>query len=404
MTTRQDHRRAFLQLLLAAFVLPVRGFARQAKAAIGNGVSFDARTASYHVYPKGRIQDALEAAARDPVNKTVHVHAGTYRPPAKGQALIWLNARHDGITLEAVGEVVLTAGNPGVADAQAHSYPAVVNHVVYFGDGVSRKTVFRGFKITGARNFTTGSGEKSPIESDDVRKTPFFYLDGGGIKIYARSYPTIENVEVYGNYTSPCGGGVSVEHLGQTQESVLFRNCIFRDNRTQITGSALDLLHGSHATIENCLFVGNVANLGVDYVGLLTGGEFHPEHGSGAMTVFDGSRAAVSNSTFTGNWNGVDDGGTGSTYVDSIFWKNTLAGGISTGPRYELDITDGAGVRGSFIHGDVNDLRGTVNRDVNTFDPPDPRFDAQFSPQAPQYRAVGYRPLKSPAAPVTIRP
>ena len=64
------------------------------------------------------------------------------------------------------------------------------------------------------------------------------------------------------------------------------------------------------------------------------------------MTVFAGSQATVSSCTFTGNWSGVDDDGTGSTYVDSIFWKNTLAGGISPGPRYEIDITDGAGVRG----------------------------------------------------------
>jgi hypothetical protein len=114
--------------------------------------------------------------------------------------------------------------------------------------------------------------------------------------------------------------------------------------------------------------------------------------------VFEGSRATVSRSTFTGNWNGVDDGGTGSTYVASIFWKNTLSGGISAGSRYELDILDGAGVRGSFIHGMVNDLRGTISGDVNTFDPPDPRFDAQFSPQASQYREVGYRPAAPPAA------
>jgi hypothetical protein len=60
------------------------------------------------------------------------------------------------------------------------------------------------------------------------------------------------------------------------------------------------------------------------------------------MTVFEGSRATVSKSTFTGNWSGVDDNGTGSTYVDTIFWKNTLKGGISPGSRYELDITDGA--------------------------------------------------------------
>jgi len=378
----------FVLLLLAVCLQAGESAALQDKP-----FTFDARAGTYHVHPKGRIQDALEAAAADPVNKKVLVHAGTYRPAAKGQALIWFNARHDGITLEAVGEVILTAANSEIADRKAPSYPAVVNHVVYFGDGVSRKTIFRGFKVTGANNFTTGSGEKSPIESDDIRKTVFFYTDGGGIKIYARSYPTIEGVEVYDNYASPCGGGVSVEHLGQSQESVLFRNCIFRNNRTQTTGSALDLLHGSAATVENCLFVGNVANMGVDVVGLLTGGEFHPENGSGAITVFADSRVMVSRSTLTGNWSGVDDAGRGSTYVDTIFWKNTLAGGISPGKRYELDIEDGAGVRGSFIHGDVNDLRGTITRELNTFDPPNPRFDARFVPQAPEYSKVGYRPV-----------
>jgi hypothetical protein len=200
-------------------------------------------------------------------------------------------------------------------------------------------------------------------------------------------------VEIYDNYASPCAGGVSVEHLGQPQDSVLFRNCIFRNNRTQTTGSALDLLHGSAATVENCLFVGNIANMGVDVVGLLTGGEFHPENGSGAITVFADSKMMMSRSTLTGNWSGVDDAGRGSSYVDTIFWKNTLAGGISPGKRYELDLEDGAGVRGSFIHGDINDLRGTIKKELNTFDPPDPRFDARFVPQAPEYSKVGYRPV-----------
>ena len=57
-----------------------------------------------------------------------------------------------------------------------------------------------------------------------------------------------------------------------------------------------------------------------------------------------------------------------------------------------------SGVRGSFIHGDVVDLRGTINRAVNTFNPPDPRFDAQFAPRAPEYASVGYRPVKSVGA------
>ena len=71
---------------------------------------------------------------------------------------------------------------------------------------------------------------------------------------------------------------------------------------------------------------------------------------------------------------------------------------VAQDPITNADITDGAGVRGSFIHGDVNDLRGTVNRDVNTIDPQDPRFDNQFAPRAPQYAAVGYRPVKVPTA------
>lgn len=384
-------RREFLQGALASTALVMRAEARQATA-LRPGITLEAATRTYHVRPPGQIQDALEAAARDPVNKRVVVHAGTYRPQATGQALIWFNARHDGLLVEAEGDVVLTAANPDVADRRAHSFPAVVTRVVYFGDGVTRKTVFRGFSITGANNFTTGTGQRSPIESDDVRKTPFFFADGGGIKVYARSYPTIERVQVFDNYTSPCGAGVSVEHLGQPTDSVLFRDCIFRDNRTQITGSAVDLLHGSFATMENCLFVGNVSNMGVDYVGMLTGGEYLAEHGSGALTVFAGSRATVSRCTFTRNWNGVDDNGTGSTYVDSLFWNNTLAGGISPGARYELDITDGSGVRGCFIHGQTNDLRGTINRATNTFDPPDPRFDERFVPREPRYAAVGYRP------------
>jgi len=401
MKGRPPHRRTVLQMLAALGALPARAVARQsaepANSRTTGSRTTGSRTTAIHVQPGGSIQDALEAAAKDPGNKRVIVHAGTYRPKARGQALIWFNARHDGITLEAEGDVTLNAANPDVADKKAPSHPAIVNHVVYFGDGISRKTVMRGFRITGANNFTTGSGDRSPIESDDVRKTPFFFADGGGIKIYARSYPTIEQVEVVENYTSPCGGGVSVEHLDQVQDAVLFRDCIFRNNRTQITGSAVDVLHGSRAVLENCLFTGNVANLGVDYVGMLSGGEYHSEHGSGALTVFARSRVSVTRCTFTGNWNGVDDDGTGSTYVDSIFWKNTLGGGISEGGRYEIDIVDSAGVRGSFIHGDINDLRQTIDAKANKLDPADPRFDAAFVPQAPEYAKVGYRPVKRPS-------
>lgn len=348
----------------------------------------------HQVYPGDDIQEALERAARDPINKTVRVHAGTYRPYRPGQALIWFNARHDGITLEAVGEVVLTAANPAVADPAAKSAPAIVNHVVYFGDGISRRTVLRGFKITGASNFVTESEEPTSIEPvagvSQLQKALFFYADGGGIKVFGRSYPTIENVEVYDNYTSPCGGGVSVEHRGFNKNAVLFRNCVFRNNRCQITGSAMDVLPNSSAVIENCLFVGNISNTGVDYIS--QGQNYNEEHGSGALTVFPGSRVRVRRCTFSGNWNGVDDKGRGNVYTNTIFWMNNAGGGISPGGRYEIDILDGSGVSGCFLRGDINDLRGALDQNRNTVNGPDPDFDALYRPRAKAYANVGYRP------------
>jgi hypothetical protein len=115
------------------------------------------------------------------------------------------------------------------------------------------------------------------------------------------------------------------------------------------------------------------------------------------MTVFEGSRVDVNRSTFTGNWAGVDDSSVGSTYVNTIFWKNNLPGGISTGARYEMDIGDAEGVTGSFIRGDVSDVRGVIDKAKNRLDAdaPDPRFDAQFVPQAPEYANAGYRPAQA---------
>ena len=353
---------------------------------------------SYHVYPGEDIQEVLELAAARPGPKTVLVHAGTYRPRRPGQALIWFNDRHDGITLEAEGEVVLSAANPEIADPSAASFPAAVNHVVYFGDGVSEKTVLRGFEITGANNFVTRSEDEERIERDfdlpELQRALFFYTDGGGIKIFGRSYPTLEDLEIHDNYSSPCGAGISVEHRGFNDRAVKLRNTVLRDNRAQVTGSAIDLLPGSAAIIENTLFVGNISNSGVDEISP-KGKEYMGEHGSGALTVFEGSRVMVTNSTFVGNWNGVDDQSSrANIYLDSIFWMNNATGGISKGSRYELFLANGDGVTGCFIHGVTNDAVGTIDGDVNTFDGSDPDFDESFRPRSKAFDGVGYRPVE----------
>ena len=377
--TRQEHRRAFLRLMLAGCVLPSRGFARQDKGVTTAALALDAKTGGYHVHPNGRIQDALEAAARDPVDKKVYVHAGTYRPRARGQALIWFNARHDGITLEAVGDVTLTAANPEIADRHAPSYPAVVNHVVYFGDGVSRNTVLRGFQDHRREQLhhrvRRQVADRIGRHAEDavLLRRRRRHQDLRAV-LSRRSSRSRSPATTPAPAAAGCRSSTSIRCRSRCSSATASSATTARRSPDRPSTSCT----AAAPTIENCLFAGNLANLGVDYVGMLSGGEYHPEHGSGALTVFERSRVTVSRCTFTGNWNGVDDDGTGSTYVDSIFWKNTLPGGISPGPRYELDIVDAAGVRGSFIHGDVNDLRRTIDPKANTFDPPDPRFDAHF--------------------------
>ncbi|MFT5407557.1 MAG: hypothetical protein ACI9NC_000262 [Verrucomicrobiales bacterium] len=355
-----------------------------------------------HVQVGDSIQAALEKAAESGVERVI-VHAGTYRPSAPQQALIWFNERHDGILLEADGEVVLTAANPEVAKPQSKGYPAIVNHVVYFGHKVGARTTLRGFKITGANNFVTtrpdpviqpGLAEPGR-DAPPLSKTKFFYSDGGGIKIFGASSPTIENCEIFDNHSYPCGAGISVEQRGFNEVPVTIRNCIFRGNHAPMTGAALDLLdmdrrHGSSAVIDNCLFIGNLGN-GPREERHKSVRSWSPKFGHGAITVFPPSRATVTRSTFVGNRNGVDDHGANSTYTDCIFWKNTAPGGWPTGGRYDFDITNGRGVTGCMIGGVVLDLRGKIDPAKNNLDPPDPRFDATSDPKNDAYRDVGYR-------------
>src|SRR2546422_8101358 len=295
---------------------------------------------AYHVFPGDAIEDAMQRAAENKTTKVVKVHAGEYRPDSKRQALIWFNKIHDGIRLEAEGPVTLTAANPQLASPSDRGFPAVVNHVVYFGDGTSSNTVLKGFRITGANNFVTKEQTKEMEPNRTIPRNYFFYSDGGAIKVFGRSYPTIQNVEVVDNFTSPCGAGISVQHEGlrgaPPAGTVVIENCLFLRNRAQSTGAAIDLLAGSSARIINCLFVGNVSNTGEDPVAKNSGER--PFVNNGVLTIFWNSRADVGNCTFTGNRNGVDDMGGRSRYANCIFVDNKLDAGLKGFARYEVAV------------------------------------------------------------------
>ncbi len=351
----------------------------------------------YHVFPGDNIQEAVEQAAANKTNKVVKVHAGEYRPRAGGQAFIWFNQAHDGIRLEAVGPVTLTAANPEMANPDVAGYPAIVNHVVYFGDGVTSNTVLRGFRITGANHFYTGKLTEKIEPNTTIRKNLFFYTDGGGIKVFGHSYPTIENIELADNFASPCGAGISIQQEGLNQDPVLIENCVLRGNRAQVTGSAIDLLQGSAARIVNCLLVSNVSNTGFDVIAKANGGTTFTN--SGVVTVFWRSRAEFRNCTFTGNRNAVDDMGGISTYTNCIFADDVLAEGLSGTARYELNLYAGAKVSGCLIRGALIDPRHFVSGTENVLDAPPPLFDANYVPAAAPYQQAGYRPPAMTQAP-----
>ena len=83
----------------------------------------------YHVRPGDDVQAVLDAAAQNGTEVTVKIHAGTYRPRRHGQAFVRFNRQHDGIQLEAVGKVALTAANREIADPKDASFPAIVDSV-----------------------------------------------------------------------------------------------------------------------------------------------------------------------------------------------------------------------------------------------------------------------------------
>ena len=192
------------------------------------------------------------------------------------------------------------------------------------------------------------------------------------------------------NFASPCAAGVSIQQEGANELPVLLENCVFRNNRAQVTGAAIDLLAGSAAVIRNCLLVTNAGNAGMDPL-TLRGGPLTFTN-NGVLTIFTGSRAVVDHCTFTGNRNAVDDMGGRSEYRDCIFSDNTLATGLTGTTRYEIDLLLGGKITGCVFHAPTPDLRTRVPAAANRLDAPPPRFTADFIPTDPAYARAGYRP------------
>lgn len=316
------------------------------------------RDGAIHVSPGDDLQTAVDLAAQDPSARTVILHAGTYAPSKRGQALVFLNRRHDGVRLIGEGLPTLTAANPALALPGQVAPAAVVNHVIYLGDGLSSNTVVQGLRLTGANHFVTTADLDSLEPDRSFRKGRFFYGDGGAIKVYHRSFPVLRDLVIEDNVASPCAGGISIQHEGATNDVVRIEHCVFRNNRAEVTGAALDLLWGSTAWVSDCLFERNVSNTG-------PGEGENPFNNNGVVTVFPRSRIVMQDCTLTGNRNGIDDQSGLGVYERCVLRANTRDGGYTPQARFELDLPRGARVNGCVIDGLVKDPAGSLSRGTN---------------------------------------
>lgn len=352
---------------------------------------------SLEVHPEDNLQEQIDQAARDGLS-TVVLREGTYAPTHPGMALLILTGRHDGLTIRGKpGErVVLTAANEPLADPRSPSFPAVVNHVLLVADGVTSRTRLQNLILTGANGFASKSVESLeqnyPEYSGGLTPGLFFLLDGGAIKVFGNSTPVFANCVIERNQTLLCGGGISIEQQFRATAPVEFHDCIFRNNHCPATGAAVDVLAGGRATFDNCLFVSNIANTGMDEIAGTFGLTYNEKHGCGALTVFPQSQVQVRRCTFTNNWNGVDDHGQDSEYRDSIFWMNDAWNQSRPGQPYELDVPSPGLIIGCAIHGQINDLQHRIDPVSNLLNAPNPDFDVQFVPRNPEYVNRGYRP------------
>ncbi|MDB6036814.1 MAG: hypothetical protein JWM99_655 [Verrucomicrobiales bacterium] len=348
------------------------------------------RVDGYYVTPGEEIQSYLDAAATNSSQKRVVVRAGTYAPSSKRQALIWLNRRHEGIHLEAEGAVTLTAQNQALA-GQSATNTAIVNHVIYIGHGITSNTVIKGFRVTGANAFCTKGATRRFEPDESVPKNLFFFTDGGAIKVFGRASPILLDLLIEENFSSPCAGGISVQQQKLNDQPVIIRNCIFQGNKAQVTGAAVDLLSGSAATIENCLFLHNASNLGEDVVARVS--KEKPFTNSGVVTVFEGSSLLMKNCTFTANRNAIDDRAGKTVIENSIFFDDHLESGLQ-GNRYELELTAGSRLTGCTVNGTVRHRSLKDEITEQGMRAPEPNFNETWVPRNQLLDSIGYRPTR----------
>jgi parallel beta-helix repeat protein len=162
----------------------------------------------------------------------------------------------------------------------------------------------RGFHIRG------GEGPNTVVAGLTITRGGGVY-DGGAIRCYNYSSPTIKNCIITANLS----GGRGVLHC-ERYSSPLISDCIFTNNRaTRGYGAGVSIWYNSSPTVTNCVFFNNHA-------------EGNGHHG-GAIYCHDHSDAFIADCIIAGNTAGHRGGGIAAYWSNPTYLNCTVIGNKS---------------------------------------------------------------------------
>lgn len=226
------------------------------------------------------IQDAInDSNNSDVIVVTVGVHTGSGNRDIEflGKA----------ITLQSIDPnnfdiVAATIIDPNGSEYEPH-------RGFHFRNGEDANSVLAGLTITNGR----------------------YCFDGGAIRCFNTSSPTIRNCIITQNFSQGRAGGIYCDTSSPT-----IRNCIITNNvATRGYGGAIACFYDSSPTIANCVIANNIAQ-----------GDGH--HGGG-VCCHDHSDALVANCIVTGNSAGHRGGGLYAYWSSPTFVNCTVIGNMA---------------------------------------------------------------------------